>query len=112
MMKQQQKLERLTTVNQLLEQLNTSVPIEKVEIRKLISQAYATINQPDSVTKRYQQIPDAINELIGQLQVMAVAKKYHFSSEQDQLIANLTTSTNKMFAHGWYGLIAMSGIGK
>ncbi|MBP5844981.1 hypothetical protein J8137_21300, partial [Lactiplantibacillus plantarum] len=36
-----------------------------------------------------------------QLQVMAVAKKYHFSSEQDQLIANLTTSTNKMFAHGW-----------
>lgn len=74
MMKQQQKLARLTTVNQLLEQLNTSVPIEKVEIRKLISQAYATINQPDSVTKRYQQIPDAINELICQLQVMAVAK--------------------------------------
>ena len=50
---QLQKLARLTTVNQLLEQLNTSVPIEKVEIRKLISQAYATINQPDSVTKRY-----------------------------------------------------------
>ncbi len=36
-MKQQQKLARLTTVNQLLEQLNTSVPIEKVEIRKLIA---------------------------------------------------------------------------
>ncbi|MCG0891652.1 hypothetical protein IMAU10418_03020 [Lactiplantibacillus plantarum] len=37
MMKQQQKLARLTTVNQLLEQLIISVQIKKVENKKLIS---------------------------------------------------------------------------
>ncbi|MDV0429813.1 hypothetical protein RXV91_02810 [Lactiplantibacillus sp. DA1] len=110
-MKQQKKLARLTIVNQLLEQLNASVPVERVDIRKLISKAYATINQPDSTTKRYQQVPDAINELNSQFQAIAVAKKYHFSSEQDKLISELTTFTNKMFTRGWYGLIYMSGIG-
>lgn len=104
-MKIEKKLARLNTVNQLLEELNDSVPVEKGKVRAAIQQAYASINKLDSTTKCYKQVPEAINELNSQLQLFAVAKEYHFSAEQDKLISELTTFTNKMFAHGWYGLI-------
>ena len=87
-MKQVNKENKVTQVNQLLNELNQSVS-DNDAVKSEIQKAYETINKPEKVNEQYNQLHQAISEMNYQFQQLALGKKYHFNSEQNKVITEL-----------------------
>lgn len=99
-MNQDKKLSLISQVNELLENLNKTVDTND-EIKNLIKDTYNKINQPEKVTQQYNQIADAVSEMNYAFQDIALKKKYHFSSEQNDIINKLkSVSRESMWQKG------------
>lgn len=79
-MNQDKKLALIEQVNGLLGDLNKTVESNN-EVKALIQTAYNSINKPEKTTQKYNEISDAIREMNGTIQELALEKKYQFSTE-------------------------------
>jgi len=112
-MSQAKKLEVLEQVNTLLNELNKSV-VDQSEIKSDIQAAYNRINKPEKDSQKYKQIPDAINEMIGKFQQIALKKTYQFDEHQNDLINQLSKLSQKSVSQSGIGIIngvAWVGVG-
>ncbi|HIY92913.1 hypothetical protein [Companilactobacillus sp. HBUAS56275] len=103
-MNQDKKLALIEDVNDLLGKMNKTVDTDG-EVKALIQTAYNTINKPEKTTQKYNQISDAIREMNGTFQELAVAKKYHFSAEQNEIINKLRTLSREPMSQKGIGTI-------
>lgn len=99
--------EKVTLVNKLLHELNSSLDNEKA--KEAVLHAYITINKPDKISAQVREIPDAISTL--DYDFIALSRgHYHFSDDSMKIYQQLLTLSRTKFGHGWGGLIMMSQI--
>jgi len=104
-MSNEKKLAAVDQINSLLEQLDHSVVNDNVAVKTAIKATYNQINKPEKNIQRYKQIPDAVQGLNRELQVIAVAKKYHFSAEQNKVLNELQALSRGSLLDGSIGII-------
>lgn len=103
-MNQDKKLTLIEEVNGLLEKMNKTVDTDG-EVKTAIQKAYITINKPEKTTQKYNQISDAIRDLNGTFQELALQKKYSFSAEQNEIINKLRTLSRESMSQKGIGTI-------
>jgi len=103
-MNQAKKSEVLEQVNASLNELNKSV-VDQSGITDSIQVAYNQINKPEKDSQKYKQISDALNEMIGKFQKIALKKTYHFDEHQNELINKLDKLSQKSISQSGIGII-------
>jgi len=103
-MNQDKKLALIEQVNELLGDLNKTVESNN-EVKALIQTAYNSINKPEKTTQKYNEISDAIREMNGTFQELALEKKYQFSTEQNDIINKLRTLSREPVSQKGIGTI-------
>jgi len=103
-MNQDKKLALIEQVNELLGDLNKTVESNN-EVKALIQTAYNSINKPEKTTQKYNEISDAIREMNGTIQELALEKKYQFSTEQNDIINKLRTLSREPVSQKGIGTI-------
>lgn len=107
-MNQEKKANKITEVNRLLNELNQTVT-ENDQIKMEIEKAYSSINKPEKINQQFDRLHEAIEEMNYQFQQLALAKKYHFSPEQDKLINELKDLTKESMLQKGIGTINPAG---
>jgi len=103
-MNQAKKAEVLEQINDLLNELNKSI-VDQGKIKDNIQVAYNQINKPEKDSQKYKQVSDAVNEMIGELQRIALKKIYHFDEHQNDLINKLSKLAQKSISQSGIGII-------
>lgn len=104
-MSNEKKMAAVAKINELLEQLDKSVSKDDVAVKTVIKATYNQINKPEKDTQKYKQIPESVQDLNRELQDMAVAKKYHFSEEQNKILNELQALSRGSLLDGSIGII-------
>ncbi|GEO65373.1 hypothetical protein [Companilactobacillus nantensis] len=104
-MNSKKKTEFIEKINHFLEQLDKSIAKDDTLVKPEIQKAYKMINQPEKVSQQYNQVHDAIADMNIAFQNLAVSKKYHFSSEQNELINELKTLSRRSLKDSFIGVI-------
>lgn len=84
-MNQEQAQIFLDQLNQLLNELYNSIPIEQKHLRKEITRAYIIINKPDDLKGQIEAVPDGLEIMDDIMHQTALSKKYHFNERQNQI---------------------------
>lgn len=103
-MKQAQKEAKVAQINELLNELNSSVT-EDNQVKTEIKKAYNSINKLEKIDKQYDQLHKAISDMNYQFQQIALRKEYHFNPEQDKLINELKEQTKESMLQSGIGTI-------
>lgn len=104
-MNSQKKEAFVGKIDNLLERLDKSTPKDDEQVKSLIQKAYSDINRPEKVNQQFNQVQDAISDLDVSFQRLALSKKYHFSSEQNDVINKLRTLSRKSLKDSFIGAI-------
>jgi len=103
-MNQAKKSEVLKQINTLLNELNKSI-VDQSNIKGDIQVAYNQINKPEKDSQKYKQVSDALNDMIGKFQKVALKKDYHFDEHQNEIINKLEKLSQKSISQSGIGII-------
>ncbi|MFC6175263.1 hypothetical protein ACFQAV_00320 [Companilactobacillus huachuanensis] len=104
-MSNEKKTTAVVKINNLLAQFDRSVSKDDTAVKVAIQATYNQINKPEKDAQKYKQIPEAVQKLTRELQDMAVAKQYHFSTEQNKILNELQALSRGSLLDGSIGII-------
>lgn len=95
----------ITKINALLEQLDHAISIDDKAVKMEVQKAYIAINRPEKVAIQVKVVPEAIQEMDRTFRKMAVAKRYVFTTEQNELLNELRTLGRQSLKDSAIGVI-------
>ncbi|MFD1419268.1 hypothetical protein [Companilactobacillus keshanensis] len=96
------KIEKINSINKLLNELNFSLDNEFA--KKAVLTAYIKINKSEKISSKVKEVPEAIDNMEYDF-IYLSRQDYKFSDKSMEIYQQLKALSRTKFGHGWGGLI-------